>query len=64
MINLILRLIVFVFIVYLVLHYIDIYTYIDQALIPDFLEVFIDFAQDVAPSDLWGEIVSWLPSKE
>ena len=63
MINLILRLILFVFIVYLVLHYVNIYTYIDSALIPDFLEGFINFSQNTAPSELWGEIVSRLPSR-
>lgn len=63
MINLILRIIVFILIVYLVLHYVDIYAYLDSSYIPDFLEGFISFSQDTAPSELWGKIVSLLPSR-
>jgi len=58
MINSLLRFILLVFIVYLVLHYVDVYAYIEPALIPDFLEGFIDFAQNTAPSELWGELTS------
>lgn len=63
MINRIIRVIVFLFIVYLVLHYFDIYAYIDPAYIPDFLDGIIAFAQNTAPTELWGEIVSLLPSR-
>ncbi len=58
MINLIVRIIVFVLIVYLVLHYIDIYSYIDSSYVPDFLEGFVSFSQDTTPSELWGKIIS------
>jgi hypothetical protein len=64
MINRIIRVIVFLFVVYLVLHYFDIYAYIDPSYIPDFLEGIIEFAQETAPSELWGEIVSRLPSRD
>jgi hypothetical protein len=61
MINLILKLIVFVFIVYLVLHYVDIYVYLNSSYIPDFLQGFINFAQNTAPMELWGKLISLLP---
>lgn len=63
MISRIIRVIIFLFVVYLVLHYFDIYAYIDRSYIPDFLEGFVDFAQNTTPSELWGEIVSRLPSR-
>ncbi len=62
MINRIIKIIIFLLIVYLVLHYFDIYAYIGSAYIPDFLEGIINFAQNTAPSELWGKIISFLPS--
>ncbi|HJO89675.1 MAG: hypothetical protein QGH85_01420 [Candidatus Pacebacteria bacterium] len=59
MIRLLIRLIIAFLLVYFLFHYFDVYAYIDSSYIPDFLEGFIDFAQDTAPRNLFGEVVSF-----
>lgn len=63
MIRLLIRLIIAFLLVYFLFHYFDVYAFIDTAYIPDVFERFIDFAQDTAPSELFGELLSLLPSR-
>jgi hypothetical protein len=63
MIRLLIRLIIAFLLAYAVFHYFDVYAFIDTTYIPDVLERFIDFAQDTEPSELFGELLSLLPSR-
>ena len=63
MISFLIRLAVALFMAYLVMHYFDIYAYVDPAYVPDFVQIFIDFSQDTSPSELWSKLTALLPSR-